>query len=78
MKEVNDNSPLKTDDKDPRVIADVIRLGRALIVIVPEGRCRLSPEAEQCEGEAHRRTHGVSQSTAGNSSSFSSLSSKQF
>jgi hypothetical protein len=31
MKEVNDNSPLKTDDKDPRVIADIIRLGRALI-----------------------------------------------
>ena len=24
MKEVNDNSPLKTDDKDPRVIADII------------------------------------------------------
>ena len=30
MKEVNDNSPLKTDDKDPRVIADIIRLGHAL------------------------------------------------
>ena len=30
MREVNDNSPLKTDDKDPRVIADIIRLGRAL------------------------------------------------
>jgi hypothetical protein len=28
---------LKTDDKDPRVIADIIRLGRALSVIVPEG-----------------------------------------
>lgn len=37
MKEVNDNSPLKTDDKDPRVIADVIRLGRTLAVVVPEG-----------------------------------------
>lgn len=37
MKEVNDNSPLKTDDKDPRVIADIIRLGRALTIIVPEG-----------------------------------------
>ena len=32
MKEVNDNSPLKTDDKDPRVIVDIIRLGRALTV----------------------------------------------
>jgi transposase len=37
MKEVNDNSPLKTDDKDPRVIADIIRLGRALTVVVAEG-----------------------------------------
>jgi len=37
MKEINDNSPLKTDRKDPRVIADVIRLGHALSVVVPEG-----------------------------------------
>jgi len=37
LKEVNDNSPGKTDDKDPRVIADIIRLGRALSVVVPEG-----------------------------------------
>ena len=37
MKEVNDNSPLKTDGKDPRVIADIIRLGHALTVVVPEG-----------------------------------------
>jgi transposase len=37
LKEVNDNSPLKTDDKDPRVISDIIRLGRALSVVVPEG-----------------------------------------
>jgi len=37
MKEINDNSPLKTDNKDPRVIADIIRVGHALSVIVPEG-----------------------------------------
>jgi transposase len=37
IKEINDNSPLKTDRKDPRVIADVIRLGHALSVVVPEG-----------------------------------------
>ena len=37
LKEVNDNSPGKTDDKDPRVIADIMRLGRALSVVVPEG-----------------------------------------
>ncbi len=37
MKEINDHSPLKTDRKDPRVIADVIRLGHALSVVIPEG-----------------------------------------
>jgi len=37
MKEINDNSPLKSDRKDPRVIADVIRLGHALSVVIPEG-----------------------------------------
>jgi transposase len=37
MREINDNSPLKTDRKDPRVIADVIRIGHALSVMVPEG-----------------------------------------
>jgi transposase len=37
MREINDNSPLKTDRKDPRVIADVIRIGHALSVLVPEG-----------------------------------------
>ena len=41
MKEVNDNSPLKTDDKDPRVIADIIRLGRTLSVVVPEAELKL-------------------------------------
>jgi transposase len=37
VKELNDNSPLKTDDKDPRVIADIIKLGRALSIVMPEG-----------------------------------------
>jgi transposase len=37
VKEINDNSPLKTDDKDPRVIADIIKLGRALSILIPEG-----------------------------------------
>ena len=46
MKEVNDNSPLKTDDKDPRVIADIIRLGHALTVVVPEGDAALFEETQ--------------------------------
>jgi transposase len=37
VKEINDNSPLKTDDKDPRVIADIIRWGHALSIVIPEG-----------------------------------------
>ena len=37
LKELTGNSPNKTDSKDPRVIADVIALGHALTVVVPEG-----------------------------------------
>jgi transposase len=37
IKEINDNSPLKTDDKDPRVIADIIRWGHSLSIVIPEG-----------------------------------------
>ena len=55
MKEVNDNSPLETDDKDPRVIADIIRLGRALTLVVPEGDAaflrRLTNARERHVGE---------------------------
>ena len=55
MKKVNDNSPLKTDDKDPRVIADIIRLGHALTIVVPEGDAaylrRLNNARERHVGE---------------------------
>ncbi|MGD0237849.1 MAG: IS110 family transposase [Syntrophorhabdales bacterium] len=55
IKEVNDNSPLKTDDKDPRVIGDVLRLGHALSVVVPEGDAahlrRLNNARERHVGE---------------------------
>jgi len=37
IKELNGNSPLKTDDKDPRVIADIIRWGHSLSIVIPEG-----------------------------------------
>lgn len=37
VKELEGNSPNKTDRKDPRVIADIIQLGHALTVVVPEG-----------------------------------------
>lgn len=37
MKEVTDNSPNKTDQKDPRVIAQLIQMGSFLSCIIPEG-----------------------------------------
>jgi len=37
LKDLTGNSPSKTDKKDPRVIADVICLGHALTVVIPEG-----------------------------------------
>jgi len=37
IKELTGNSPNKNDKKDPRVIADVICLGHALTVVIPEG-----------------------------------------
>jgi len=37
LKELDDNSPLKTDRKDPRVLADIIELGHWLSVVVPVG-----------------------------------------
>jgi transposase len=37
VKDLQGNSPNKTDEKDPKVIADIIALGHALTVVVPEG-----------------------------------------
>ncbi len=37
VKEIRGNSPNKTDEKDPKVIADIILLGNALSVVIPEG-----------------------------------------
>lgn len=37
IKELQGNSPNKTDEKDPKVIADIIELGHALTVVIPEG-----------------------------------------
>ena len=37
LKDLQGNSPNKTDRKDPKVIADIIELGHALTVIIPEG-----------------------------------------
>jgi hypothetical protein len=40
LKELQRNSPSKTERKDPKVITDMIELGHALAVIIPEGTAR--------------------------------------
>jgi transposase len=37
VKDLQGNSPHKTDQKDPKVIADIMALGHALTVVIPEG-----------------------------------------
>jgi transposase len=37
LKELQGNSPNKTDQKDPKVIADIIEYGHSLTLVVPEG-----------------------------------------
>jgi transposase len=37
VKELQGNSPNKTDKKDPKVIADIIELGHVLTLVIPEG-----------------------------------------
>ena len=37
VKELHDNSPLKTDTKDPKVIADIIQFGHYLSLVIPKG-----------------------------------------
>ena len=58
IKELTGNSPNKTDKKDPRVIADVISLGHALTLVVPEGA------AAQLRRLTHARERAIKRKTA--------------
>ncbi|MEE9610356.1 MAG: IS110 family transposase [Desulfatiglandales bacterium] len=58
LKELTGNSPNKTDKKDPRVIADVISLGHALTLVVPEG------PAAQLRRLTHARERAIKRRTA--------------
>jgi transposase len=55
VKELTGNSPHKTDKKDPRVIADVISLGHALTLVVPEGAAAQLRRLTQARERAMRR-----------------------
>lgn len=62
VKELTGNSPNKTDKKDPRVIADVISLGHALTLVVPEGpAAQLRRLTQARERALRRRTAALNQ-----------------
>lgn len=57
VKELGDNSPNKTDRKDPRVIADIIQLGHFLSLVFPKGAsAQLRRQTNFREGIIKRRT----------------------
>lgn len=60
IKELTGNSPNKTDKKDPRVIADVISLGHALTVVIPEST------PAQLRRLTHARERAIGRRTAMN------------
>jgi transposase len=55
FKEVTDNSPNKTDQKDPKVIADLIAMGRFLTVVIPEGPAAELRRLSQARERSTRR-----------------------
>ena len=57
LKELQGNSPGKTDQKDPKVIADIIELGHSLTVVIPEGAAaELRRLTQARERSVRRRT----------------------
>lgn len=62
FREVQDNSPNKTDKKDPKVIANIVELGFALTVVIPEGaHAELRRLTHARERNMRRRTTLVNQ-----------------
>jgi transposase len=58
VKELQGNSPNKTDQKDPKIIADIIELGHVLTVVIPEG------SAAELRRLTHARERNVERHTA--------------
>lgn len=62
VKELTGNSPNKTDRKDPKVIADIMELGHALTVVIPEGSAaELRRLTQARERSVRRRTSLLNQ-----------------
>ena len=60
LKELTGNSPNKSDQKDPRVIADIISLGHALSLVVPEGPAAQLRRLTQARERAMKRRTALS------------------
>ena len=60
LKELTGNSPNKSDQKDPRVIADIISLGHALSLVVPEGPTAQLRRLTQARERAMKRRIALS------------------
>jgi len=65
VKELEGNSPNKTDRKDPRVIATIIELGHSLSVVVPHGVAaalrRLTQARERAVADMTAKSHLIRQ-----------------
>lgn len=55
VKELQGNSPNKTDRKDPKIIADIIALGHSLTVVIPEGAAAELRRLTLARERAHKR-----------------------
>ena len=56
LKELQGNSPNKTDQKDPKVIADIIALGHALTVVIPKGPAAELRRLTQARDRSNKRS----------------------
>jgi len=55
LKELTGNSPNKTDQKDPKVIADIIELGHSLSVVIPKGAAAELRQLSEARERANKR-----------------------
>jgi len=59
VKELVDNTPNKTDKKDPRVIATLVLLGTGLTVVVPQGVCAHLRHLSHARERVYTRLHSL-------------------
>lgn len=74
VKELGDNSPNKTDKKDPKVIADIISMGHYMSVIIPKGAAAELRQLVHARQRAiQKRTSAINQLHGLNARTFPEL-----